>query len=100
MNQAHTNRLLEIRNNRQWTVQEAADFYGLYKSTYANYEYGRRKIPSHTLLAMAEKLNVTAEYILGEDDDPATKILKLLKVAQISMEDEEEIAKILNKYKK
>lgn len=51
-----------------------ADFLGLSRSAYSTYETGRNEPSLDTLRIIAEKLEVSVDYLLGLTDDPKETI--------------------------
>lgn len=51
-------RIKETRQNRGYTQQELADLIHLTRSSIANIEIGRQKLPIHVLYAIAEQLKI------------------------------------------
>jgi len=65
-----TNRLKEVRLSAGLTQEEFAKSLGISKTTYNNYETGRREPRSDFWMAVADKYSVTIDYLLGLSDDP------------------------------
>lgn len=65
-----TERLKQIRDSKDLTHQQVADFLGITRQAYANYENGEREIKAETLRKLAGFFNVSADYLLGTTDDP------------------------------
>ena len=66
----NTNRLKECREKLGITKQEAARRMAMSQPAYLRYELGQR-IPSiHVIYVMADVLNTSAEYLLGQTDNP------------------------------
>ena len=64
------NRLIECRKKLGITKQEAAKRMNMSQPAYLRYESGQR-IPSlHVIYTMADVLSTSAEYLLGETDNP------------------------------
>lgn len=64
------NRLREVRLATGLTQEEFAKPLGVSKTTYNNYETGRREPRSDFWMAVADKYNVTVDYLIGLSDDP------------------------------
>lgn len=60
-----SNRLKQLRKARGWTQEEAAKRLGLIRSTYSNYESGKREPDFETASAMAKFYGVTVDNLLG-----------------------------------
>ena len=63
-----TNRLVQLRKIRGLTQQQIADEIGVNRSSYSNWEKGKREPNFETLLKLASILNTTTSYLLGESD--------------------------------
>jgi transcriptional regulator with XRE-family HTH domain len=58
-------RLKRLRNNKRWTLKEAAEKLGLSgHSTYSNWEYGRTEPDLEMLKKIAELFDVDVQYLL------------------------------------
>ncbi|MBT9282088.1 MAG: helix-turn-helix domain-containing protein [Hydrogenibacillus schlegelii] len=66
----YADRLVHLRKSRGLTQQEIADKLKISRSTYAQYELGRRRPDYETLLGLANIFNVSIDYLLGRTDDP------------------------------
>lgn len=58
-------RLKLLRNERGWTINEAAIKISTGRSTYASYETEHRQPPINKLKLLAQIYNVSTDYILG-----------------------------------
>ncbi len=58
-------RLRDLREDRDLTQQQVADFLGMKQSQYSRYERGLRDIPTDVLIRLARFYNTTTDYILG-----------------------------------
>ena len=63
--------LREIRIQRKKTQQEMADLIGVALQSYQRYEQGEREPSLSTLVALADALEVTTDYLLGREDRPS-----------------------------
>lgn len=59
-------RLKREREERGWQKQQAAKYLGLQNSTYGHYEKANRRPDYDTLLRIAEKYEVSVDYLLGK----------------------------------
>ena len=66
-------RLKDLREDNDLKQKEIAAFLGIDQRVYSNYETGRREIPVHLLLKLAEYYHTRTDYILGLTDDPYTE---------------------------
>lgn len=62
-------RLKKAREESGLTQEELANFLGVSITTISHYELGKRNPLPETLAKLAEKLNVTIEYLIGQPDD-------------------------------
>lgn len=58
-------RLHELRTDRDIRQQTVADYLGVSRATYANYESGKREPSLNTLKKLASFFKVSADYLLG-----------------------------------
>lgn len=58
-------RIRGLREDKDKTQKEIADFLGTNQSYYAKYENGKRPLPIDRLKKLCEYYNVSADYILG-----------------------------------
>ena len=66
-------RLRDLRQDADKTQREIAAILGIDQRVYSNYETGKREIPVHLLLKLAEYYHTSTDYILGLTDDPYTE---------------------------
>ena len=66
-------RLKDLREDNDLKQKEIAAFLGIDQRVYSNYETGKREIPLHLLLKLAEYYHTSTDYILGLTDDPYTE---------------------------
>ena len=65
--------LLNARKALHKTQQEVADYLGISRQAYSNYESGKREPDFETLLKLGEYLGCSVDYLLGNKNDPAPK---------------------------
>ena len=63
-------RLRDIREDRDLTQQEIADYLIIRQNTYSQYENGHRQLPVDILVKLSEYYAVSTDYILGLTDNP------------------------------
>ena len=63
-------RLKDIREDRDITQKEIADYLHIKQNTYSQYESGKRQLPIVALIALADYYHVTTDYLLGVSDIP------------------------------
>jgi repressor LexA len=70
------NRIKELRNKRDISQQDLADFFNISQQTISAYENGSREPDLDTLKKMSEYFNVTIDYLLGLPD----KMIKIIPI--------------------
>ena len=65
----YTERIQWIRDCRNVTQKELADYLGIKQQQYARYEKGINVMPIIYLSKICEYLNISADYILGLTDE-------------------------------
>ena len=63
-----SNRLKEIRKERNFTQKNVADHLGIAERAYQNYEYGKREPNLETLIKLANYFDVTLDFLSGRSD--------------------------------
>ena len=58
-------RLRDLRQDRDKTQAEIAALLGIDQRVYSNYETGKREIPVHHLLVLADYYGTSIDYIVG-----------------------------------
>ena len=80
------NRIIDLREKRDWNQAELGRKIGLEKSAMNKIENGTRKVSTEELQKLAEVFNVTTDYLLGRNQTPewATKedIIELDKLLE------------------
>lgn len=64
-------RLKAARKARRLTLSEVAAACGIHLRAYQRYEAGEREPDFDRLIALADFLNVSADYLLGRTDQPS-----------------------------
>lgn len=72
MGENFNDNLKEARLKRNLSQKEVADQIGVAKSTYSLYESGNREPSVQTIKKIADVLNVSADELLGLNEQPAT----------------------------
>lgn len=62
------NRLKELRTEKGVSQQVIADYLGITRQSYSNYELGTREADYETLVKMAKYFDVTVDYLIGNSD--------------------------------
>ena len=63
-------RLKDLREDRDLTQQQVADFLGMKQPQYNRYERGLRDIPTDVLIRLADFYHVSIDYLLGQTSNP------------------------------
>lgn len=58
-------RLKDLREDRDLSQQEVADFLGMKQPQYSRYERGLRDLPTDVLIRLARFYGTSTDYILG-----------------------------------
>lgn len=61
-------RLRELREDNDLVQKEIANFLGIDQRVYSNYEIGKREIPTHFVIKLADFYKTSTDYILGRTD--------------------------------
>ncbi len=67
-----TERLKKLRESRGLTHTQVAEYLGITRQAYTNYENGDREIKTETLRKLVDFFNTSADYLLGTTDDPSS----------------------------
>ena len=63
-----TNRLRDLREDRDLKQKQLADLLQVHQTTYSDYELGRLNIPIATLHKLADFYGGSTDYLLGRTD--------------------------------
>lgn len=69
-------RLVEVRERNGYTRKRLAEELGKPYATITKYENGEREAGSGYLISIAEKFNVTTDYLLGIEDEQSAETKK------------------------
>ena len=58
-------RIRNLREDKDLSQQDLADYLNCTQVCYSNYETGRRDIPTQVLIALAEFQHTSVDYLLG-----------------------------------
>ena len=61
-------RLAELRNDADIGQKEIGVLLKINQRTYSNYETGKREIPVHHLIVLADFYHTSIDYIVGRSD--------------------------------
>ena len=64
-------RLRDLREDHDMTQDELVTKLGMHKTTYTNYEQGKREIPFALVIRLAKLYNVSIDYIAELADLPS-----------------------------
>ena len=62
-------RIRDLREDRDLTQVEIAEYLHIKQNTYSQYENGQRQIPINLLISLAKFYNTSTDYILGLTDN-------------------------------
>lgn len=72
-----TNRLRDIREDKDLSQSEIAKLINVHQTTYSDYERGNLNVPVEVLIKLADYYKTSVDYILGITDEikpyPKTK---------------------------
>lgn len=80
-------RLVEVRERNGYTRKRLAEELGKPYATITKYENGEREAGSGYLISIAEKFNVTTDYLLGIEDDQSVETKKSPAPAEAETEE-------------
>ena len=63
-------RLRDLREDHDLTQTQLVEILGMHKTTYTNYEQGKREIPFSLVIRLAQLYNVSLDFIAEFTDDP------------------------------
>ncbi|MCJ8014401.1 helix-turn-helix transcriptional regulator [Paenibacillus sp. KQZ6P-2] len=66
----HDNRIAELRDQRGWTQEELAQSLGITRAALSHYEKNRRKPDFEILTKLADKFEVSIDYLIGRTAQP------------------------------
>lgn len=61
-------RLRDLREDHDLAQKEIAEILGIDQRVYSNYETGKREIPTHLLIKLADYYQTSTDYLLGRAD--------------------------------
>lgn len=64
-------RLRDLREDKDKTQQDVANYLNMHRSVYRRYESGERETPAWVVVKLADFYHVSTDYLLGRTDDPA-----------------------------
>lgn len=63
-------RLRDLREDMDYTQDRLVKILNMHKTTYTNYEQGKREPPFELIIKLAKLYNVSIDYIAGIIDEP------------------------------
>lgn len=66
-------RLRDLREDKDLTQEELVKILNMHKTTYTNYEQGKREPPFELIIKLARFYNVSTDYIAGLTNSPYKK---------------------------
>lgn len=63
-------RIQNLREHHNYTREQVADYLGVTKRTYSNYENGKTKIPIKLLIKLFAYYKTSIDYLIEFTDDP------------------------------
>ena len=65
----HFQRIRDLREDADLKQKEIAAILGIDQRVYSNYEIGKREIPVHLLIILADYYDTTIDYLVGRTDN-------------------------------
>ena len=65
----YSNRLRDLREDKDLKQQDLAKILNIHQTTYSDYELGRLNIPVSALHTLADFYNVSTDYLLGRTSE-------------------------------
>ncbi len=65
----HFQRIRDLREDADLKQKEIAAILGIDQRVYSNYEMGKREIPVHLLIILADYYDTTIDYLVGRTDN-------------------------------
>lgn len=62
-------RIRDLREDRDLTQKQVADYLHIKQNTYSQYENGQRQLPLDALISLAKYYKTSTDYILGLTDE-------------------------------
>lgn len=66
----HYKRLKDLREDRDLTQDQLVEILDMHKTTYTNYEQGKREPPFELIIKLAVFYDVSIDYIAGLTNEP------------------------------
>ncbi len=65
-----SNRLRDMREDRDLTQKTLADHLKIHQTTYSDYEIGKLNVPIDVFIALAKYYDTSIDYLAGITDNP------------------------------
>lgn len=75
--------LVNARKAKGKTQQEVADYLGISRQAYSNYEAGKREPDFETLLKLGEYFDCSVDYLLGTKKTPPVKVWSQTRISNL-----------------
>ncbi len=66
-------RVRDLREDRDITQKQMADYLQIHQTTYSDYELGNLNIPVEVLIKLAKFYKTSIDYLVGLTDDASQK---------------------------
>ena len=63
-------RLVALRKQHNYTQKDIGELFGVSTTSWQRFEYGTSQPKLANIIAIADKFNVSVDYILGRTDNP------------------------------
>ena len=63
-------RIRDLREDRDLTQKQIAEYLHIRQNTYSQYENGQRQLPLPCLVALAKLYKTSTDYLLGRTNNP------------------------------
>jgi len=63
-------RIRDLREDKDLTQKELADFLQIHQTTYSDYEIGKLNVPAEVLIKLAKFYKTSVDYLLFVTDNP------------------------------
>mgnify|MGYP001304130398 CR=1 FL=1 len=90
-------RLADLRRKNKLTQRRVADYLGISRGAYANYETGAREPDAESLTKLADLFGITLDTLLGRTDDPSPPENESKPYYALTEKDKRDIAKDLER---
>lgn len=65
-----SNRLRDMREDRDLTQAKLAEYLKIHQTTYSDYEIGKLNVPIDVFIALAKYYDTSIDYLAGITDNP------------------------------